>query len=92
MGADDRPPRRGAPVEVFPCGTDLNANDRRRDQLWRVDSAGSGYVRIRNFISPNNYCLGVVGVDSPGAGPLDFSLRLLTSCPIWRYLGSTLNL
>lgn len=67
VGADTRPPRPGTPVEVFPCGTDLDAKDRRRDQLWRIDAADPGFVRIRNFVTPN-YCLGVVGVDRPRPG------------------------
>lgn len=67
VGVDTRPPRPGTPVEVFHCLPQPNVNDPRRDNLWRVDSAGSGFVRIRNFVTPN-YCLGVVGVDRPAAG------------------------
>lgn len=67
IGADTRPPRPGAPVEVFTCGAELN--DPRRDQLWRTDptSREERYFRIRNFVSPN-YCLGVVGADTPSSG------------------------
>lgn len=67
VGADTRPPKPGARVEVFTCGSELN--DPRRDQLWRMDptSREERYFRIRNFVSPN-YCLGVVGADTLRSG------------------------
>lgn len=76
VGADDRPPRLGAAVEVFECGTDLNAADRRRDQLWRLDHVIGAPVtvyRIVNFVTPRgrrdgNLCLGIVGLGTPDSG------------------------
>lgn len=76
VGADDRPPRLGAEVEVFECGTDLNAADRRRDQLWRLDQVRDqaiGVYRIVNFVTPRgrsdgNLCLGIVGLNRPVSG------------------------